>query len=396
MMMRLLALGLVGGALLGCGAVGQDSIPAVGSAVLAEVVTDICDAEIVFLGEDASHGGGRTFQVKAEIIQKLIRECGFTHVAFESQFYDFIDLQERYVAGTATREALYDAIGRFWSRAAEIDPLVELLHEMALAGRLTISGFDGQMGDAMSYYTPTHLAQRLSRSLPESRQEYCSSVIRRVRGRQLDHANPRDAVFNEAVLGCAREIEALARERADRDPVDHRLARSFLSVLEFSSTDPRNDRARLMYENLAWTLAFLPRGTRTVVWTATVHGVKRPLDGRYAMASEVVQSTGVRTRSVAVIGVSGEYLAPGAGPTEIVRADADSLEGHFAPQMDVQLAYIDSDSLRRVGRMRSRVLHYRQYEERDWSEWLDGVIVLAEEAQPTYIRPRRPLQAAMQ
>jgi erythromycin esterase-like protein len=395
MMMRLLALGLVGGALLGCGSVGQDSIPAAGSGVLAEVVTDICDAEIVFLGEDASHGGGRTFKVKAEIIQKLIRECGFTHVAFESQFYDFIDLQERYVAGTATREALYDAIGGFWSRAAEIDPLVELLHEMALAGRLTVSGFDGQTAGAMSYYAPTQLPERLSRSLPESRQEYCSSVIRGARGRLLDQTNPRDAALNEAILGCALEIEAFALENADRDPVDHGLARSFLSLLEFSPTDPRNDRARLMYENLVWNLARLPHGTKTVVWTATVHGLKRQLDGRYVMASDVVQSARASSKSVAVIGVSGYYLAGGEA-TELVSADADSLEGHFAPQMDAELAYIDSDALRRVGQIKSRVLHYRQYEERDWSEWLDGVVVIAEEAPPTYVRPRSPMQASME
>ena len=115
-MVRSLTLGLVGGALLGCGAAGQQSIAAAGSAVLADVVADVCDAEIVFLGETGNHGGGRTFQVKAEVIQRLIQDCGFTHVAFESQIYDFIDLQERYLAGTATREALYDAIGKFWSR----------------------------------------------------------------------------------------------------------------------------------------------------------------------------------------------------------------------------------------------------------------------------------------
>jgi hypothetical protein len=74
-MMRALALGLVGGALLGCGAAGQESIAAVGSAVLADVVDDVCDAEILFLGEDGSHGGGRTFQVKAEIVQRLIQDC---------------------------------------------------------------------------------------------------------------------------------------------------------------------------------------------------------------------------------------------------------------------------------------------------------------------------------
>src|SRR5690606_22965087 len=125
-----------------------------------------------------------------------------------------------------------------------------------------------------------------------------------------------------------------------------------------SSTDSRNDRARLMYENLEWTLARLPRGTKTVVWTATVHSLKKPLDGSYVMASEVVRSGAARSKSLAVIGVTGEYLAPAAGPTEIVTADADSLEGYFSPQMGAELTYVDRDALRRVGPMKSRVLNY--------------------------------------
>src|SRR5262245_13743502 len=94
MMMRLLACVLVGSSLLGCGSTNQSSIPAVANDALAAVIADTCDARSVFLGEEGSHGGGRTLQVKTEIVRGLIESCGFTHIAFEGQIYDFIDLQE--------------------------------------------------------------------------------------------------------------------------------------------------------------------------------------------------------------------------------------------------------------------------------------------------------------
>jgi erythromycin esterase-like protein len=149
-----------------------------------------------------------------------------------------------------------------------------------------------------------------------------------------------------------------------------------------------------MYENFEWTVARLPRETKTIVWTATVHSLKRPLNGREAMASHAVREADATLKSVAVIGASGEYAA-GGRLTEISRAEADSLEGLFAPTQGAELAYVDSDSLERTGPRKSRVLGYSQYDERDWSEWLDGVLVLASEAPPTYIRPSRPMQAAL-
>jgi erythromycin esterase-like protein len=390
MMMRLLACVLGGSYLLGSAptAAGAES------EALADLIADTCDAQIVFLGEERNHGGGRTFQVKTDIVRGLIQSCGFTHVAFESQIYDFIDLEERYAAGTASREALYDAIGGVWSRAAEIDPLVELLHEKAIAGQLTISGFDGQIFGAMGFYTQTQLGQRLSKNLPTARRESCSAAIDRLAGWKFDRRHPKDQEFDEAVLGCAREIEAVASVDAARDSTQYRLARSFRSFLEYSATNPENDRDRLMHENFEWTLARLPHGTKTIVWTATVHSLKKPLDGRDAMASHTVRGADGTLKSVAVIGASGEYAASDGRPTEITRADADSLEGLFAPTQGAELAYVDADSLRRTGSRRSRVLGYGRYDERDWSEWLDGVLVLAAEVPPTYIRPRTPMQAA--
>ena len=208
---------------------GQSALHDTSGDVVADVVAAVCDAKVVFLGEEPSHGGGQAIRVKSEIARGLIRKCGFTHMAFESQIYDFVDLQERYDRGIATREALYDAIGGLWSTTAEIDSLVEFLHERARDKQLAVSGFDANVNGATALYSRTELPMRLSRSLPASRQELCSATIGRLTGWKFDAANPKDAAFDERILGCARDVEASSSTAINEDSVCARAQLSGLS-----------------------------------------------------------------------------------------------------------------------------------------------------------------------
>ncbi|MEO8362352.1 MAG: hypothetical protein ABI672_20160, partial [Vicinamibacteria bacterium] len=124
---------------------------------IQKVVADLCDAKLVFLGEEGSHGGAVALQVKAEIIEDLVTKCHFNHVAFESQLYDFEDLKQRYRSGTATEAALSNAVGGLWSTTTEIQPLLRLLHKKAVAGDVILSGIDGQIGGATGIYTQKQL-----------------------------------------------------------------------------------------------------------------------------------------------------------------------------------------------------------------------------------------------
>jgi erythromycin esterase-like protein len=337
-------------------------------------------------------------RVKSDIARRLIQTCGFTHVAFESQIYDFVDLQERYDQGIATREALYDAIGGLWSTTAEIDSLVELLHERALDKQIAVSGFDANVGGATGLYSQTELAMRLTRGLPASRQGFCSETIGRLTGWKFDAANLKDATFDELILGCARDAEASSATAINRDPALPALARSFRTYLEYSQSSSGDLRDRAMYENLEWAIGRLPPGTKTMVWTATSHGLRSPLNGRSSMASYASAETEESVKSIAVVALSGA-IARG-GPTsrggqraEIADADNDSLEGTFAPNDGEQLAYIDDERLRRAGSKKSRVLGYSQYVEAEWTKYVDGVVVMAAETPPTYIRAAAPMQA---
>lgn len=368
------------------------------SGALARLVADTCVAQIVILGEEEHHGSGRAIQVKTAIVRELVQRCGFTHVAFESQIYDFVDLQERYAAGTATREHLYDAIGGLWSMTSQMDPLVELLHRKALTGQLQISGIDVQTGGAMGYYTQARLPARLSEVLPEARRQLCYATIGRLTGWTFEKAHPKDRHFDESVLGCAKEIETLASGYAARDPVQYRLAYNFRSSLELSQTNQSNsanDRDRLMYENLAWTISRLPRKTKTIVWTASVHGLRTSLNGRESMASHAGRDMKTRIKSIAIVATSGTYGGPGRRPSGIAIADAESLEGHFAPVPGTEQTYVDGDALKRCGKRKSRLLGYDEYVNEDWSELLDGVLVLASDTPPDFIRPPKPMQTSV-
>src|SRR5688500_4580157 len=61
---------------------------------------DLCDKEIALLGE-ATHGDGRTVEFKVKLVQRLVNECDFDALFFESSHYDFLEFSRRARAGEA-------------------------------------------------------------------------------------------------------------------------------------------------------------------------------------------------------------------------------------------------------------------------------------------------------
>jgi erythromycin esterase-like protein len=74
-------------------------------------VRDVCGRQVLLLGEDANHGSGATLALKVELVKRLVNECHNSAVLFESQVYDFIDLEHAIAARTATPALERDAIG---------------------------------------------------------------------------------------------------------------------------------------------------------------------------------------------------------------------------------------------------------------------------------------------
>ena len=105
------------------------------SAELDRAVHALCSKQVVLLGEDASHASATTIAVKAQLVERLVRECGFRGVVFESQFYDMLDFQQAITAGSARPNQLADGIGALWSRYAAFAPLQRWLFPWRIVRR---------------------------------------------------------------------------------------------------------------------------------------------------------------------------------------------------------------------------------------------------------------------
>lgn len=115
-----------------------------------------------------------------ELVQRLIRECGFDAVYFASSIYDFLDLQHRIEHTSASPEMLADAAGGLWSTTSETDPLSSFLYDKAKSGTVYLAGLDLPLGGATSMYQQTMLPIELSLFLPDPRRKQCASKLQRL------------------------------------------------------------------------------------------------------------------------------------------------------------------------------------------------------------------------
>ena len=366
------------------------------------VTNDLCDSKLVFLGEDGGHGGGNATVVRADLVVKLIQQCNFRHVVFESSIYEFEDLKARYKAKTATKADLYNAIGGLWSTTSELDSLVNFLHAKALSRNIEISGMDGQSGSATGRYTHTELAAALTRSLPLPRARFCQATISRLNTWAFDEKNPYDDAFKQQIGNCMEEIDRKAQAKAS-DYQQRLISHSYTQHLKFTAANLFNQRDQLMHENLNTILRHLPNSTKTIVWTANVHAMRTVLNGKKASASYAVDLDAKTVKSIAVVALSGSHGRYGQKPTVIEPASQESLEASASTgkkfesdavpgQNNPRLLYIPASKLQSYNNLESRVLGYSSYRRQEWSKLFDGIIVLEREQPPNFVRPPKPMQ----
>jgi len=98
---------------------------------LAEIARDLCDRQVVMLGENGFHGDGKTIAFKVALIQRLVDGCGFNGVFLEASHYDFAALDRALRSGQATPEMFLSAVGQKWNQSAEFTPLRTYLFDAA-------------------------------------------------------------------------------------------------------------------------------------------------------------------------------------------------------------------------------------------------------------------------
>jgi erythromycin esterase-like protein len=368
-----------------------------------QVIAHACKKPLVLLGEDGHHGSGKTLRIKSLLVQRLVEECGFTAVFFESQVYDFIALDHAVERKTATREELADAIGGLWSLAAESDSLVDYLYPAMMTRRVKLAGLDPQLGGATQYFSQTQLPGILTTYLPNNADlgvfsaTQCQQELQRHTAWQYDDSHPYDDNAKQQLRDCIGQIQTnIALLPVSNQTIeDAFMTANFARYLQFSTASNRAQRDRGMYDNLLWHLAKLPANSKVIVWCATVHAVKlASIDTRpRTMGHYVGQKFGKNAFVLGFSALTGEYLA-GRKAVRLSKAPTTTLEAlAFAEHNSAgELRYLNHAQLISNPMAKARAIDLSQLQAGPWAQLIDGLLVLREEHVPHIVREAKPQQ----
>lgn len=343
------------------------------------VVNAVCQKQIVLLGELPTHGEAHTFDAKSKIADRLIAQCGFTAILFEAAIYDFIGLERAAETRTATPEQLDNAIGRFWW-TRELTPWRRALFEAATRQRVVVGGLDDQVS-ITSHYAEAALPRLIAAASSESTATECRQTVSRHVGWTYDAKNPFDEREQLRLQQCARNAADAAAANRSLDAADRVMLESFARYADRQRLGVTSGRDESMYRNLVWYLERLPANSRVVIWTATVHAARqRGSLSEVPLGARVVERWGDRVGTVGFTAYAGYTSRAGRPASPISDAPPESLEATATSES--AWALLDSETLRAIGRVSSRLLG--KFVSETWSDYFDAVVVIRQEVAPTF------------
>lgn len=347
----------------------------------ARAVEAVCDKQVVVLGELPSHGEARGFQAKAAIVERLVRQCGFDALLFEAGIYDFIGFQRAVAARRAVPAQLDRAIGGFWV-TRELAGWRSWLFREAAAGRLVIGGLDDQVSATADYARAT-LPGLVAASLRADSASACEQAVTRNLYWRYGAGQEFDEPEQIRLQRCARRAADALAARPASTP-ERVMAENLASYFDRQRGTPgARTRDEAMYRNLVWQRARMPRGSKLIVWTATVHAARQQGFLREKpLGAWLAEELGDR---VAVIGFSafaGQSSMAGTPPRPLPEAPPGSLEARATANVGTAWTYLGSSALRAIGTAPSRL--FGGFTSADWSRYFDAVLVIREEAAPVF------------
>jgi erythromycin esterase-like protein len=325
-----------------------------------------CEKDIVLLGELPSHGEAKTHAMKAAIVQELVQSCSFDAVLYEAAIYDFIGFKEAAQNQKATTRLLDNAIGRFWL-TRDLAPYRSWLFEQATSKGTYIGGMDDQLS-VTSEYGRSRLPQLVSAD--------CRATV----SRNLEWTYSASQRFDAAEKQRLRECVP---------PSNDPLLRNLHTYVERQATDgavaPRDS---VMANNVAWQLSQMPRGSKVVIWTATVHAARRQGHIPYKpLGAYLIQRYGDRVAAIGFTALRGQSSMAGQAAKALADLPATSLEARSLND-DVAWKTVGHKTLRAFGKVPSRLLG--PIVEANWADYFDAVVVFREEVAPVFEEWRRP------
>lgn len=362
---------------------------------IADVTADLCEREIVMLGEEGHHGSGETLAFKAKLVEKLVDRCGFSLILFETGIYDLLEVDRLRRSGHGDfRAELGSAIGGLWNRDREFAPLLDFIEHRLRAGSLDIGGLDHQLGSAGAFYSLDHLPREFASLLSKDRRIQCDRTLRQRIAYDYSRENPYSQAARQELLRCLDEIspplhEALAAEPQLLEERARMLAnvRSWVEADLQPVEDRLNARAAAFYSNFRWFMRRHPKSKKIIIWSATVHAARTASmrDGWRAietLGARIDRTFGERAFVLGFGAASGSFRRGGSESAEpIALAPSTSLE-QIALGDRKHISYLGPGALRLAGIRPASVFAYNQAISYPWGKALDGIVVFRTERRP--------------
>ena len=379
---------------------GQATGPASRDTSIGPVVREMCGKSVALLGEPRMHGFGKTLELKVELVRRLIDECHYDAVFFESGIYDFLNIQELVRSGQdVTDTTIAAAIGGLWA-SQEVRRLIPFLRARVTSGSLYLGGLDDQLGRGT--WAQNAMPAALAAYLAGDQKARCLAVLRQYMLWQYPSDAPYGPQDKARILGCLDSIDAQSRATGAPGRAAHQAMiagmkrlfdRDFQNVP--AGTDETtlswNERDRSMYLNFRWLESQLPPHSKVIVWAATVHAAKQlsavPGDeSEIPLGFYVHQDLGNRAFALGFSAYSGSYAMAGRPVQPLPPAPRGSLEDRVFAGRDSETVYLSRSDLRKIGPVAARPLG-TNFTTARWERVLDGLLIVRREQAPEYLRP---------
>ncbi len=367
-------------------------------------VRALCGERVALLGEPPIHGFGNTLAFKAQLVRRLVQQCHYNAVFFESGLYDFLHIdQERRSGHDVPTSMISNAIGGLWANK-EVQSLVPFLRDEVNAGRLTLAGLDDQIGAGS--YASRQMSSDLVQSLAGEEQSRCLAILERHMLWRYTQDAPYRISDKERIVGCLDEIktqlsrtqqqtQSSQQSRAMVESLERNFTRNFTED-DFTNKDQEirwfNDRDRSMYVNFEWLLHRLPPRSKIIVWAATVHTAKdlsgvAGFEQKIPLRSYIHKAWNHQAFSLAFSAYSGEYAFTHQPVRPLGTTPLSSLEAQGFTQNGSSTVYLSSGQLQGYGSVQARPLSL-DFKTAHWDRVVDGLILVRVERAPDWISPR--------
>lgn len=340
-----------------------------------------CDKRIVLLGELPTHGEARGFQAKAAIVQQLQEQCNFTALFFEAPMYDFLGLQKAVAKSQANPQQLDMAMGGFWT-TLELREWRQWLFKQATEHGFLLAGLDDQIS-ATSTYARSTLPLMVASAFPNQDESDCQHAIDRNLTWSYDEEHP----FNQREKNLLQHCTQQAANQISINPKiaieDRKMAENMANLYARNNNmSVAFDRDEAMFHNFDWQYERLPKNSKVIIWTATVHASREQGEFRFKpLGNWLADQWQDQMIAIGFTAFSGQSSMAGMPIQIIADAPAGSLEA-LVTKPTAQWQWLTNTDLHELGAVTSRL--FGRFMTANWGSKFDAVVVFREEKAPTF------------